>query len=40
MSEGVKLIDCQVYTEYLESFGAAFISRSEFVKLIQHLVSK
>ena len=38
-SEGVKLIDCQVYTEYLESFGASFISRSEFVKLVRQLVS-
>ncbi len=30
--EGVVLIDCQVYTEHLESFGARMISRDEFMK--------
>ena len=30
--EGVVLIDCQVYTEHLESFGARMISRAEFMK--------
>lgn len=30
-SEGVQLIDCQVYTEYLESLGARMISREEFL---------
>jgi leucyl/phenylalanyl-tRNA--protein transferase len=32
--EGIKLIDCQVYTEYLESLGARMIDRSEFIKLL------
>ena len=32
--DGVKLIDCQVYTEYLESFGARMIPRLEFLSLI------
>ena len=36
--EGVELIDCQVYTEYLESFGARMIDRKEFIKLIKQLV--
>jgi leucyl/phenylalanyl-tRNA--protein transferase len=35
--EGIELIDCQVYTEYLESFGARMIDRKEFTKLIQQL---
>jgi len=29
-AEGVRLIDCQVYTEHLESLGARMISRREF----------
>jgi len=33
-SEGVLLIDCQVYTEHLESLGARMIPRKEFIKLI------
>jgi leucyl/phenylalanyl-tRNA---protein transferase len=37
-SEGVELIDCQVYTEYLESFGARMIDRSEFISLLQKLI--
>jgi leucyl/phenylalanyl-tRNA--protein transferase len=32
--EGVKLIDCQVYTEHLESFGARMIDRGEFLKYL------
>lgn len=28
--QGVKIIDCQVYTKHLESLGAKFISRDEF----------
>lgn len=32
--EGIQLIDCQVYTEYLESLGAKMISRSEFLELL------
>ena len=33
--EGVKIIDCQVYTSHLESLGAEEISREEFVKFLQ-----
>jgi leucyl/phenylalanyl-tRNA--protein transferase len=33
-SEGVTLIDCQVYTEHLESLGAEMISRSAFVRML------
>jgi len=36
-SEGVELIDCQVYTEHLESLGARMIPRSEFIKNILSL---
>ena len=36
--EGIELIDCQVYTEYLESMGARMISRSEFTGLIKKLI--
>lgn len=31
-SEGVELVDCQVYTPYLESMGARMISREEFLR--------
>lgn len=31
IQEEVMLIDCQVYTEYLESFGARMIDRQEFI---------
>lgn len=37
-SEGVELIDCQVYTEYLESFGAKMIPRKDFLKLLSKLI--
>ena len=30
-SEGVELIDCQVYTAHLESLGARMIPRSQFI---------
>lgn len=33
-AEGVKLIDCQVYTDHLASLGAEEISRSEFLKYL------
>jgi leucyl/phenylalanyl-tRNA---protein transferase len=37
--EGVQLIDCQVYTEHLESLGARMISRKKFISLLnQNLV--
>ncbi len=37
--EGVELIDCQVYTEYLESFGARMIPRNEFCKKLEALIT-
>lgn len=37
-AEGLKLIDCQVYTPHLESLGAAMISRVDFIKLISVLI--
>jgi len=37
--ETVELIDCQVYTEYLESFGARMIERKEFVQKLNDLVN-
>lgn len=33
--EGIKLIDCQVYTSHLESLGAREISRDEFLKFLE-----
>ena len=39
MKEGVQLIDCQVYTEHLESLGARMIPRKEFLNILrQNLV--
>lgn len=35
IKEGIQLIDCQVYTEHLESLGARMIEREEFMKYIQ-----
>jgi leucyl/phenylalanyl-tRNA---protein transferase len=37
-SEGVELIDCQVYTEHLESLGAGMIPRDHFLTLIKSLI--
>jgi leucyl/phenylalanyl-tRNA--protein transferase len=37
--EGIELIDCQVYTEYLESMGAKMIDRAEFSSLLQQLIT-
>ena len=37
-TEGVKLIDCQVYTEHLESLGATMISRQRFISLLHELL--
>ncbi len=34
--EGVVLIDCQVYTEHLESLGALMINRKEFLEILKH----
>lgn len=36
---GIELIDCQVYTSHLESLGAEFISRKEFIGLLKKWVS-
>jgi leucyl/phenylalanyl-tRNA--protein transferase len=36
--EGFELIDCQVYTEYLESMGARMIERQEFIYLLKELI--
>ncbi|HRE51920.1 MAG TPA: leucyl/phenylalanyl-tRNA--protein transferase [Flavitalea sp.] len=33
--EGVQLVDCQVYTEHLESLGARMISREQFTQLLK-----
>lgn len=33
--EGIQLIDCQVYTEYLESMGAKMIDRKVFMTLLK-----
>jgi len=35
IQEGVVLIDCQVYTQHLESLGAEMISRDVFLKLLK-----
>jgi leucyl/phenylalanyl-tRNA--protein transferase len=37
-SEGVEMIDCQVYTSHLESLGARMIQRIQFLKLIKTLL--
>lgn len=36
--EGIELIDCQVYTEHLESLGAVMIERSQFTQLLNGLI--
>lgn len=36
--EGVQLIDCQVYTEHLESLGARMIDRAEFLRRLKELL--
>lgn len=33
--DGVVLIDCQVYTQHLESLGAGMISRDHFIRLLK-----
>ncbi|MDB5250143.1 MAG: leucyl/phenylalanyl-tRNA--protein transferase [Segetibacter sp.] len=37
LKDGVQLIDCQVYTEHLESLGARMIDREEFLQYLKHL---
>ena len=36
--EGILLIDCQVYTEHLESLGAKMILREQFIHLLEQLL--
>jgi leucyl/phenylalanyl-tRNA---protein transferase len=36
--EAVQLIDCQVYTEHLESMGAKMIDRPVFINLLKELI--
>jgi len=36
--EGTELIDCQVFTEHLESLGARMIQRTEFIVLLKRLI--
>ncbi|TKK69201.1 leucyl/phenylalanyl-tRNA--protein transferase [Ilyomonas limi] len=38
IKEGVILIDCQVYTQHLESLGAGMISREAFIKVLKENV--
>lgn len=38
--EGVALIDCQVYTEHLESLGTGMIGREEFIGLLNKFARK
>lgn len=38
--QGVQLIDCQVYTEHLESLGAEMMPRRAFVELVSKLVNE
>ncbi len=34
-TENVVMVDCQVYTEHLESLGARMIPRDEFIQLVE-----
>ncbi len=38
-AEGIELIDCQVYTEYLESMGATMMDRKDFITAVEKLVT-
>lgn len=38
IKEDVQLIDCQVYTEHLESLGAKMILREQFMQLLENLL--
>lgn len=37
--DGVQLVDCQVYTEHLESLGAVMIDRAEFIAMLRNNIS-
>jgi leucyl/phenylalanyl-tRNA--protein transferase len=38
--QGVELIDCQVYTEHLESLGARMIPRRDFLNYLRNLIGR
>lgn len=38
--KNIRLIDCQVYTQHLESLGAEMISRSTFVKILKEEIKQ
>jgi leucyl/phenylalanyl-tRNA---protein transferase len=38
--EGVHLIDCQVYTQHLESLGARMIPRADFISMLDQFIHK
>ncbi|HRH61071.1 MAG TPA: leucyl/phenylalanyl-tRNA--protein transferase [Chitinophagaceae bacterium] len=38
IKQDVRLIDCQVYTQHLESLGAEMIDRNEFIAMLEKLV--
>lgn len=40
VAAGVKVIDCQVYTEHLESLGAKMIPRTEFMQLLKEALAE
>jgi leucyl/phenylalanyl-tRNA---protein transferase len=37
-NDGVELIDCQIHTEHLETFGARMIPRNEFIHTLKKLL--
>jgi leucyl/phenylalanyl-tRNA--protein transferase len=37
-TEGIEIIDCQIYTAHLESLGAKMIGRDQFIKCINQLI--
>jgi leucyl/phenylalanyl-tRNA---protein transferase len=39
IQQGIVLIDCQVYTEHLESLGAEMISRAKFIKVLKENIN-
>ena len=39
-NEGIQIIDCQMYTDYLASFGAEMISAEKFTKKIHSFINK
>ncbi|MFN3410795.1 MAG: leucyl/phenylalanyl-tRNA--protein transferase [Exilispira sp.] len=36
----IDIIDCQVYTDYLESFGAKFITRNQYLDILKDRINK